>query len=98
MDEITRICQDAVKTMMGFTLGPCGHQLRPTPDEAAQTAKTLCALFGLEYKAGNSSDFARASMVGVQQGPRPGRQRPHRHRHLQRGPGGVPPGPPGRAL
>ena len=27
-DEITRICQDAVKTMMGFTLGPRGHQLR----------------------------------------------------------------------
>ena len=27
-DEITRICQEAVKTMMGFTPGPRGHQLR----------------------------------------------------------------------
>ena len=27
-DEITRICKEAVKTMLGFELGPCGHQLR----------------------------------------------------------------------
>lgn len=56
-DEITRICQDAVKTMMGFTLAHVGINCA-NADEAAQTAKTLCALFGLEYKAGNSSDFA----------------------------------------
>ena len=31
----------------------CGNEA-----EAGQTAKTLCALFGLEYKAGNSSIFA----------------------------------------
>ena len=56
-DEITRICQEAVKTMMGFTLAHVGINCA-NADEAAQTAKTLCALFGLEYKAGNSSDFA----------------------------------------
>ena len=56
-DEITAICKEAVKTMLGFQLGHigvnCGNEA-----EAGQTAKTLCALFGLEYKAGNSSIFA----------------------------------------
>ena len=66
-DEITRICQDAVKTMMGFTLAHVGINCA-NADEAAQTAKTLCALFGLEYKAGNSSDFA-GSMVECNKAP-----------------------------
>ena len=66
-DEITRICQDAVKTMMGFTLAHVGINCS-NADEAAQTAKTLCALFGLEYKAGNSSDFA-GSMVECNKAP-----------------------------
>ena len=55
-DEITAICKDAVKTMLGFSLHhvgiPCGDA-----DKAAQTAKAICALFGFDYKAGNSSDF-----------------------------------------
>ena len=66
-DEITRICKDAVKTMMGFTLAHVGINCA-NADEAAQTAKTLCALFGLEYKAGNSSDFA-GSMVECNKAP-----------------------------
>ena len=66
-DEITRICQDAVKTMMGFTLAHVGINCA-NADEAAKTAKTLCALFGLEYKAGNSSDFA-GSMVECNKAP-----------------------------
>ena len=66
-DEITRICQDAVKTMMGFTLAHVGINCA-NAGEAAQTAKTLCALFGLEYKAGNSSDFA-GSMVECNKAP-----------------------------
>lgn len=56
-EEITRISREAVKTMLGFTLGHIG--INCENEEAAQkTAKTLCALFGLEYKPGNSSDFA----------------------------------------
>ena len=66
-DEITRICQEAVKTMMGFTLAHVGINCA-NADEAAQTAKTLCALFGLEYKAGNSSDFA-GSIVECNKAP-----------------------------
>ena len=66
-DEITRICQEAVKTMMGFTLAHVGINCA-NADEAAQTAKTLCALFGLEYKAGNSSDFA-GSVVECNKAP-----------------------------
>ena len=66
-DEITRICQDAVKTMMGFTLAHVGINCA-NADEAAQTAKALCALFGLEYKVGNSSDFA-GSMVECNKAP-----------------------------
>ena len=56
-DEITRICQEAVKAMLGFELAHVGINCA-NADEAAQTAKTLCAIFGLEYKPGNSSDFA----------------------------------------
>ena len=55
-DEITAICKEAVQTMLGFSLHhvgiPCGDA-----DKAASTAKTICALFGFPYKAGNSSDF-----------------------------------------
>ena len=66
-EETFRICQEAVKTMMGFTLAHVGINCA-NADEAAQTAKTLCALFGLEYKAGNSSDFA-GSMVECNKAP-----------------------------
>ena len=56
-NEITAICKEAVQTMLGFSLHhvgiPCGDA-----DKAASTAKTICALFGFPYKAGNSSDFA----------------------------------------
>ena len=56
-DEITAICKEAVRTMLGFQLGHIGVNC-VSEGEAEQTAKTLCALFGLEYKAGNSSIFA----------------------------------------
>ena len=56
-DEITQICKSAVKKMLGFRLRHiginCGNE-----DEAAKTAKTLCALFDLDYRPGNSSIFA----------------------------------------
>ena len=76
-DEITRICKDAVKTMFILSWVMWASTAR-TPARREQTAKALCAIFGFEYKAGNSSDFA-GSAVGVQQGPRPRRPRPHRH-------------------
>ena len=56
-DEITAICKEAVRTMLGFELAHVGVNCADDK-EAEQTAKTLCALFGLEYKAGNSSIFA----------------------------------------
>ena len=49
-DEITRICKDAVKTMLGFELGHVGINCQNAA-QAEQTAKALCALFGFEYKA-----------------------------------------------
>ncbi len=60
-DEITRISREAVKTMLGFSLGHVG--INCADETAAQkTAKTLCTLFGFDYKPGNSSDFAGAAV------------------------------------
>ena len=56
-EEITVLCKEAVKTMLGFELAHIGVNCADE-GEAERTAKTLCALFGLEYKAGNSSIFA----------------------------------------
>ena len=55
--EITRICKEAVKTMLGFSIHHLGINCA-NEEEAATTAKTLCALFGFDYKPGNSSIFA----------------------------------------
>lgn len=56
-DEITRICKEAVKTMMGFSIHHVGINCE-NEVEAEKTAKMLCAIFGLAYKPGNSSIFA----------------------------------------
>ena len=56
-DEITAICKDAVKTMLGFTLKHVGINCGDA-DKAANVAKAFGAIFGLPYKPGNSSDFA----------------------------------------
>lgn len=56
-DEITAICKDAVRTMLGFELAHVGVNC-DNEAEAEASAKALCALFGFEYKAGNSSIFA----------------------------------------
>ena len=56
-DEITAMCKEAVKTMLGFELAHVGINCE-NAEESEQTAKALCALFGLDYKAGNSSNFA----------------------------------------
>ena len=60
-DEITAMCKEAVKTMLGFSLAHVGLNCE-NEAEAGQSAKTLCALFGFEYKPGNSSIFAGSAV------------------------------------
>ena len=56
-DEITRISKEAVKTMLGFELRHVGINCTDEA-EAERTARSFCALLGLEYRPGNSSIFA----------------------------------------
>lgn len=56
-EEITAICKEAVKAMLGFSLHHIGVNCE-NEEEAKQTAKTFCSIFGFSYQAGNSSDFA----------------------------------------
>lgn len=56
-DEITAMCQEAVRTMLGFTLKHVGINCGDAA-EAEKVAKAIGAIFGFPYKAGNSSDFA----------------------------------------
>ena len=56
-DEITAMCKEAVKTMMGMKLVHLGINCADEA-EAEKVAKQFCALFDLEYKPGNSSIFA----------------------------------------
>ncbi len=56
-DEITAMCKEAVKTMLGFSLAHVGINCE-NEVEAQRAAKTLCAFFGFDYKPGNSSIFA----------------------------------------
>lgn len=56
-DEITRISREAVKTMLGFELRHVGINCADEV-EAERTARSFCALLGLEYRPGNSSIFA----------------------------------------
>lgn len=60
-DEITAICKEAVKTMLGFSLVHVGVNCA-NEEEAGQTAKMFCTLFGLEYKLGNNSIFAGSAV------------------------------------
>ena len=60
-DRITAICKDAVKELLGLSIAHVGINCA-NADEAEKTAKTICALFGFDYKAGNSSDFAGAAV------------------------------------
>ncbi len=56
-DEITAMCKEAVSTMLGFRLKHVGINCGDA-EKAANVAKAFGALFGFEYKPGNSSDFA----------------------------------------
>ena len=55
-DEITRLTKNAVMKMLGFKLAHVGINCE-NKDEAIGAAKLISALFGLEYKEGNSSTF-----------------------------------------
>ena len=61
-DEITRLCREAVNTMLGFEVRHVGMNCE-TREEAAETAQLFSKLFGFPYKPGNSSDF---SGIGVE--------------------------------
>lgn len=56
-DDVTDICKRAVKNMLGLELKHIGIN-SDDEDQAEKTAKTLCAIFDLEFKPGNSSIFA----------------------------------------
>ena len=56
-DEITSICKEAVKAMLGFELRHVGVNCG-SAEEAERTARAFAAVFGMECKVGNSSVFA----------------------------------------
>lgn len=60
-EKITAICKESVKTMLGLSLAHVGINCE-NEEEAEKTAKTICALFGFECKAGNSSVFAGSAV------------------------------------
>ena len=60
-EEITAICNESVKTMLGFSLAHVGINC-DNEVEAQRAAKTLCAFFGFDYKPGNSSIFAGSAV------------------------------------
>ncbi len=66
-EKITSICKDAVKTLLGLSIAHVGINCE-NAEEAEKTAKTICALFDFDYKAGNSSDFA-GTAVECMKGP-----------------------------
>ena len=81
-DEITRICREAVQTMLGFELQHVGINC-DNEAEAEKTARTFCALFQLPYKLGSSSAFA-GSAVECMKHPCPGK-----HGHIAIGTNSV---------
>lgn len=56
-EEITRICREAVKTMLGFSLHHVGVNCK-NEAEATATARALCDMFGFAYQMGRSSILA----------------------------------------
>ena len=60
-DEITAICKEAVKTMLGFSLAHVGINCE-NEVEAQRAARSLCAFFDFDYKPGNSSIFAGSAV------------------------------------
>lgn len=61
-EEVTRLCKEAVNTMLGFEVRHVGLNCA-NREEAAEIAQAFSNLFGFPYKPGNSSDF---SGIGVE--------------------------------
>ena len=93
--EITRLSREAVRTMLGFSLDHVGIHCG-SEAEADRLARTLCDMFG--FASDGQLLCTGPPRRGVYQDPRPWHPRAHRHRHQQRGPGGVSSGPVRRPL
>lgn len=65
-EEIIRICREAVKAMLGFSLHHVGINCADG-EQADQTARMLCGLFGFDYKKGNSSVLATPAVECMKQ-------------------------------
>lgn len=65
-EEITRVSREAVDTMLGFSLHHVGVNCADEV-EADRTVRTLCALFGFDYKNGNSSILALPAVECMKQ-------------------------------
>ena len=70
-DEITRLCKEAVRTMLGFELAHVGINTE-NEQEARAVAQMFDSMFGFEEKVGNSSVFA-GKYVEVMKSAGPGR-------------------------
>ena len=68
--EITEICREAVKTMLGLTLHHVGINCK-NEEEASSVAKAFSDLLGLEVRPGRSSIFAGGA-VECTKSPLPG--------------------------
>jgi len=62
--EITRRTREAVNTVLGFSLAHVGVNVDTEP-QTHDVAKMFCAMFGLDYKPGNSSVFAGSILETV---------------------------------
>ena len=63
-EEISRICREAVKAMLGFELAHVGIHCGDE-ETARRTAQAFCGLFGMDCRPGNSSVFAGTSVECV---------------------------------
>ena len=66
-DEITAICKEAVRTMLGIELAHIGVNCG-SADEAERLAKTICAMFGYAPKGGQKSWFAGTAIEFMNNG------------------------------
>jgi len=65
-DEITRLCKEAVRTIIGFELAHIGINSE-NDTEAINIAELFSAAFGFEIKNGNSSVFAGSAVEVMKQ-------------------------------
>ncbi len=63
-DDITRICEDAVRRMLGFRLRHIGINSE-NAEEGIKTAKTLSTIFGLEYNENENAVFVGKGFAEV---------------------------------